>query len=476
MQYSISLGILFLLAARIASASGAPEYSKLWGEKGEKWVPGQPLLDFSNAGYHKGEDPIPVYPVKADVKDFGAKGDGIADDTKAFKDAIAACPVNGAVFVPKGTYKITDWLKITGKTHFAIRGESMMETILYFPKPLSDIHPSWGSTLFGQRTSNYSWSGGYIWYVNSREAGIEDLTFKFPDLPYPGEFKELGYVAASIESSSDCWMKNLYLWNADGGPWLDRGTKYSTVDNVIMDAYPGRRPNAGEKVAHHGISTRNGTYNVIKNFDIRKRTVHCMSLEQASQFNVFMGGKGENLEIDHHDRSTEMMKNLFTDIDMGLGTGDPYWDGGSHRFFDGTHSKPYETYWNIRHSAPITKVNLPPADRKQVFVGFIPKPNFFPNPPTQNTAGPWYEPINPENLSPRNIYEAQLAKRLGRPVGVIPPGGPHAKLRTRKAVSLAGRPGLYLESPDAAGHRMVWYNLRGEQMGPTDSRSFINPR
>ena len=40
------------------------------------------------------------------VKDFGAKGDGTADDTHAIADAIAACR-DGQVFFPAGRYRIT---------------------------------------------------------------------------------------------------------------------------------------------------------------------------------------------------------------------------------------------------------------------------------------------------------------------------------------------------------------------------------
>ncbi len=39
-----------------------------------------------------------------DVRDFGAKGDGQADDTTAIQNAIFACPSNGRVMVSAGTY------------------------------------------------------------------------------------------------------------------------------------------------------------------------------------------------------------------------------------------------------------------------------------------------------------------------------------------------------------------------------------
>ena len=44
--------------------------------------------------------------VTLDVKKFGAKGDGINDDTVFIQAAIAACPKDGRVFVPSGVYKV----------------------------------------------------------------------------------------------------------------------------------------------------------------------------------------------------------------------------------------------------------------------------------------------------------------------------------------------------------------------------------
>lgn len=43
------------------------------------------------------------------VTDYGAKGDGTTDDTKAFNDAINALTSGGKIFVPPGTYMIEGW-------------------------------------------------------------------------------------------------------------------------------------------------------------------------------------------------------------------------------------------------------------------------------------------------------------------------------------------------------------------------------
>lgn len=45
--------------------------------------------------------------VTLNVKDFGAKGDGLQDDTKFIQAAILSCPKESRILIPKGTYRIT---------------------------------------------------------------------------------------------------------------------------------------------------------------------------------------------------------------------------------------------------------------------------------------------------------------------------------------------------------------------------------
>lgn len=45
--------------------------------------------------------------VTLNVKDFGAKGDGVNDDTKFIQAAILSCPKDSRVLIPRGTYRIT---------------------------------------------------------------------------------------------------------------------------------------------------------------------------------------------------------------------------------------------------------------------------------------------------------------------------------------------------------------------------------
>ncbi len=140
-------------------SGAAVSFSELWGERGEEWSPGGRLPDFSHAGYHRGEVALPA-PAKPDrsVRDYGAKGDGVADDSAAFLQAIAA---GGVIDVPPGRYKITTILKIS-QSGVVLRGAGPAKSTLFFPQPLNDIEPNWGATTEGRRTSNYSWSGGFV--------------------------------------------------------------------------------------------------------------------------------------------------------------------------------------------------------------------------------------------------------------------------------------------------------------------------
>src|SRR5690348_7207838 len=99
--------------------SSAAQTSMLWGENGEAWSPAGRLPDFSHAGYHAGRDPIPDVPIRVNVKDFGAAGDGIRDDSAAFMKALQSIR-EGAVWIPPGRYRLTARLIL--KNRIVLRG------------------------------------------------------------------------------------------------------------------------------------------------------------------------------------------------------------------------------------------------------------------------------------------------------------------------------------------------------------------
>ena len=76
---------------------------------------------------------IPNYAVSVNVMDYGAVGDGVADDTQAIKNAIAAAPLRTAVYLPPGTYKTSS--KININKAVVLRGAGVEQTKIFCSNP-----------------------------------------------------------------------------------------------------------------------------------------------------------------------------------------------------------------------------------------------------------------------------------------------------------------------------------------------------
>jgi len=150
------IGFLCLLS--LAPSVAFSEGSALWGASGELWSTESRLPDFSFAGYHAAEAAVPDLPVRGNVKDFGAVGDGLTDDSAAFQRAIAAVS-DGALFIPAGRYRLTRVLKVYGD-HRVLRGEGRERTVLYFPDSLSKVAQR--DHKLRPPAGSWSWSGGFL--------------------------------------------------------------------------------------------------------------------------------------------------------------------------------------------------------------------------------------------------------------------------------------------------------------------------
>ncbi len=60
------------------------------------------------------------------IKDFGAKGDGVTMDSRAIQAAIASCPNKGTVYVPKGTYLCSPLFLKSHMTLYLERGAVLL--------------------------------------------------------------------------------------------------------------------------------------------------------------------------------------------------------------------------------------------------------------------------------------------------------------------------------------------------------------
>jgi hypothetical protein len=472
------------------------QHSQLWGASGESWK--QRLPDFSFAGYHFGEVQPPLVLQVADVKQFGAVGDGVHDDSEAFLQAIERTQ-HDAIFVPPGRYLIRQILWIH-KPNLVIRGAGRDESVLVFDKPLQHIRPDMSATTTGQPTSNYSWAGGFIWIkgevpdhdrqritsearrfersftvenpaalrvgqrvmvevvdngdrsliqhiycddtgpidkmrrnrtqIASRiaaidgdrvtlerplrfdlraawsptlftfaptvsEVGVEDLGFEFPNVPYGGHFKELGYNAIAFNDCADCWCRNIRITNCDSGIYLNGF--FCSASDILIDSV---RPDFEGDNGHHGINLHQDC--LCENFTLRTRFIHDFTVDHWACGNVVKNGRGVDLALDHHCDGPHF--NLFTNVDAGAGT--QLWRCGGGADL-GKHTGGYATFWNIRARQPQS----------------WPRERF--GPPMMNLVGVqtndpshldpdsrWFEAIDPTRLEPQDLHAAQLARRM----------------------------------------------------------------
>ncbi|UCF33898.1 MAG: hypothetical protein JSV78_01045, partial [Phycisphaerales bacterium] len=258
-----------------------------------------------------------------------------------------------------------------------------------FDRPLrTDVRLEWKPRLYSASSS-------------VEEVGIQDLTFEFPVTPYKGHFTEVGYNAVAMRGVRNCWISTVEIRNADSGMFIS-GTN-TTLRSITITS---NRPHERSRLAtgHHGI-TLGGQDNVLDQFHFQTRFMHDITVTGGSSGNVAMNGRGVDICFDHHRYAPHA--NLFTDIDLGRGTR-MFQSGGGAAL--GRHCAAWETFWCIR------------AERGQTWpTGWGPNlMNFIAVQPGQASVtdadGRWFEAIDPGRVSPRNLYKAQLQRRLkGKP-------------------------------------------------------------
>ena len=72
------------------------------------------------------------------LREFGAKGDGTADDSKAIQRWLDACTARRtACYAPAGRYLMNEQVKLTGVIGFVLRGDGALATVFIAGKSLA---------------------------------------------------------------------------------------------------------------------------------------------------------------------------------------------------------------------------------------------------------------------------------------------------------------------------------------------------
>jgi len=172
------------------------------------------------------------------VLDFGAVGNGIADDTAAFQAALNAGAGN-TVNVPAGNYLITSTLTMLANT--TLQGSSSafgLESVLITPTDIITLTatttaPNTGVPIYGLTVKNLRFSNTLPVVAG---AGMTNVQLKFIE-PALAQIQNCTFVSKlldtdyNINNAGGIWLTN----GTAGGAWLNRVEDCGIQGHVIFD-------------------------------------------------------------------------------------------------------------------------------------------------------------------------------------------------------------------------------------------------
>lgn len=165
------------------------------------------------------------------VKDFGAVGDGATDDTAAIQAAIDSFSVSGAVYFPKGTYKVSATINLVNKHRISLIGDGVSVTAIQAASSFT------GTVLINQVHTTIVYgavntiSGFYLGGVAGVTTGIKqqyNTNSSLTDLYIQG-FSSYGVYA------EDCWVsywQSIKFQSCGTGFYLNGANHNSSYNSI----------------------------------------------------------------------------------------------------------------------------------------------------------------------------------------------------------------------------------------------------
>lgn len=247
-----------------------------------------------------------------DVKDYGAKGNGVNDDTLAIQRTIDEAYANGGgtVYVPAGTYMVN----IDGYTAINVKSNIKMvmtdNTTLKAIVPMNGVIPPNHAILRIRDASQVEIKGGRI-------IGCKKY--------YDGKYGESGH-GISVQGSNNVHIQNIYsAWNWGDGIFVGNSTSRDYSENVLIEDFICEYNN------RQGISVVSA-----KNLTIRRGTCRYtygsnpqsgIDLEPFSSEHAYL----DNVLVENvycHHNGTKWEKNYCWGICIALG----HYENNAHPF------------------------------------------------------------------------------------------------------------------------------------------------
>lgn len=147
------------------------------------------------------------------VKDYGAKGDGVADDTAAIQNAINASQLGFTIYFPAGTYMISEILTILSNRKYAGSG--------------------WGSTIKQMDNKNLA----QLVQLPSQSAQYPNIVMK--DLCFDGNnAKNTSTIGLYLWGLLNSMLYRVRVQNCSGtGFFIDGNPSYQASTNHFIDCW-----------------------------------------------------------------------------------------------------------------------------------------------------------------------------------------------------------------------------------------------
>ncbi len=212
------------------------------------------------------------------VRDFGARGDGLRDDTAAIQKALDAFPNGGRIiYLPAGTYKITDTLKWPHGTvggweekNTILQGQAREKTILKIPDacpgfddPMAPKATIWTGQAPAQRFRNAvrdltidtgKKNPGAIGlrFMANNQGCVRDVTIR------SGDGKgQVGLDLAYTDENGPCLIKDVKVVGFDFGVRTAHVVDSITLENLELENQNRFGfANEGQCVSLRGLKTR----------------------------------------------------------------------------------------------------------------------------------------------------------------------------------------------------------------------------
>ena len=236
---------------------------------------------------------IPVFPDIsrwANLKTFGAKGDGVTDDTKAIQ---AAIDQNDVIYVPQGWYRISETIKMTHKTmliglnpistQFILAENTQAFGSFGPPKPMIESSVGGSNILTGigistgasnSRAVGCKWMAGSDSYLNDVKfiGGHGTINRKRPE--------NSSQPRGSHEDTESLWDSqywSLWVTNGGGGTFKNIWTAntYATSGTFVSETLtPGRI---------YAMSVEHHVRNEVRFKRVSNWKVYALQLEEESR-------------------------------------------------------------------------------------------------------------------------------------------------------------------------------------------------